>query len=302
MSDTYHLMKPPVDIIIKPIYLSHGLMQAGKSTITHNSSSKSIIEPQDLNFPENNLESIKKHHNSFLEAFKLELEKSNRGVHNSERKNPETPRFISREKCRSEVHFSNEFHLPKIQSTYLTPLDKDTNSQFMSSRTPTQRKIYHFSSNSNPSRIKESSNSNSLTSLHRKTIVLDLDETLIHASPTLHNPDHMISRLNPDGSTLCIRVNIRPYAKDFLRALSSIADIIIFTAGIKSYADAILSLLDPNNQFIKARYYRDSCIAYSTGYIKDLKVLNKDLRDVLIIDNLAVSFSNQQENGILISS
>ena len=42
----------------------------------------------------------------------------------------------------------------------------------------------------------------------------------------------------------------RPGVKEFLKALSSIYDIRVFTLGIRSYAQKVLSILDPEEAFI----------------------------------------------------
>lgn len=136
----------------------------------------------------------------------------------------------------------------------------------------------------------------------KKTVVIDLDETLIHASPTTKKPDHIITKILPDGSSLCLKVSIRPYAKEFIRTVAYFAEVIIFTASVKTYADPIIDLLDPLRELIKLRLYRESCQMTSLGYIKDLSILKKPLKDILIIDNLASSFAKQRENGILITS
>ena len=307
MSDSYHLLKPAVDMVVKPLNLSQGLMQAGKNAVAHKSSNKTLRDAASICLTDRIKESSHKAHKlakhmSAKEGLKLNLDLSKINDFNTEHAHSATPHFFLRDNCVSELHFTDKHHFPKIQMSYLKTPDFERNTQSSVCKTPQSRSIYSHSPSANSSRNEDLETSKYPIFPCRKTIVLDLDETLIHASPTIPNPDHTISRINPDGSSICIRVNIRPYAKDFLKILSGLADIIIFTAGMKSYADPVLSLLDPNKEFIKARFYRESCISHPTGFVKDLTVLKKDLRDVLLIDNLAISFSNQKENGILISS
>jgi TFIIF-interacting CTD phosphatase-like protein len=71
--------------------------------------------------------------------------------------------------------------------------------------------------------------------------VLDLDETLIQY----------------DMATKTFAT--RPFAKNFLRKASKNWEIIVFTAGLKDYADKILDDLDPDG-YISRRLYRDSCM------------------------------------------
>lgn len=62
----------------------------------------------------------------------------------------------------------------------------------------------------------------------------------------------------------------------------------------------VINYLDPNKEFIQHRLSRENCILSKEGlFIKDLRVLkNRDLKDVLIVDNAAYSFGFQLENGI----
>lgn len=61
------------------------------------------------------------------------------------------------------------------------------------------------------------------------TLVLDLDETLVHFMYT------------PSGGTFLIR----PYCFKFLELMSKYFEIVIFTAAMKEYADSILDIIDP---------------------------------------------------------
>jgi Dullard-like phosphatase family protein len=95
----------------------------------------------------------------------------------------------------------------------------------------------------------------------------------------------------------------RPFAKNFLKKVSKNWEIIIFTAGLKDYADKILDELDPEG-YISRRLYRDSCMVVEGVYIKDLKTIAKDLdlSKTVIVDNMAVNFSLQVPNGIEIKT
>lgn len=74
------------------------------------------------------------------------------------------------------------------------------------------------------------------------TLVLDLDETLIHYFE--------MGGVDGGGHFL-----IRPFALKFLREMSQIYEIVIFTAAMQDYADWVLDQLDPEN-YIKYRLYR----------------------------------------------
>ena len=74
----------------------------------------------------------------------------------------------------------------------------------------------------------------------------------------------------------------------------------MFTASHQTYADAILDYIDPNRELIQHRLYRQHCVLTKEGYyIKDLRIIgNRDLNDLVIVDNSVYSFAFQIDNGI----
>ena len=62
----------------------------------------------------------------------------------------------------------------------------------------------------------------------------------------------------------------------------------------------IRSYLDPENNLISGVLSRQNCMETKNGFfIKDLRIIkNRDLKNMLIIDNLAHSFGLQIDNGI----
>ena len=72
-----------------------------------------------------------------------------------------------------------------------------------------------------------------------------------------------------------------------------------FTASEKSYADAILDFIDPAKNIFDMRLYRHNCVKTPFGMVKDLRIIqNRDLKDVLIIDNSCLSFAFNINNGV----
>ena len=73
----------------------------------------------------------------------------------------------------------------------------------------------------------------------------------------------------------------------------------MFTASSRSYADPVLDYLDPDHTLIHHRFYRENCIFTNNVHIKDLRIFsNYDLKDIILIDNVAYSFAYQMTNGI----
>ena len=92
---------------------------------------------------------------------------------------------------------------------------------------------------------------------------------------------------------------IRPHALKCLEKANEWHEVVIFTASHQCYADVILDYLDPERKLTKNRLYRDNCIKTGAGiYIKDLRIINRDLKNITIIDNAAYSFAFQIENGV----
>jgi Dullard-like phosphatase family protein len=121
---------------------------------------------------------------------------------------------------------------------------------------------------------------------YKYTLVLDMDETLIHYFFTYLNGMFFV----------------RPYCFDFLRELNEIYEIVTFTAGTKEYADNILNILDIDNNIIKYRLYRQHTTILGMSIYKDLSKIGRDLSRVIIIDNLKENFKMQPNNGIFIKT
>ncbi|CAD8139702.1 unnamed protein product [Paramecium octaurelia] len=132
-----------------------------------------------------------------------------------------------------------------------------------------------------------------------KTVVFDLDETLIHCNEDQKMKSEVYLPITfPSGETVQAGINIRPWAKQILNQLSDICEVVIFTASHQCYASQVIQFLD-HKKILAAQLFRESCIVTSDGvHIKDLRVLGRDMKDVVLIDNAAYSFGYHIENGI----
>ena len=132
----------------------------------------------------------------------------------------------------------------------------------------------------------------------KKTLVLDLDETLVH-SQFLPFPikSDAILKINIQEQVQDIHVLIRPGVQTFLQRLSKLYEIVIFTASVSKYADPLLDLLDKDN-YCSFRLFREHCTMIGVTFVKDLNKLGRDLKDVIIVDNSPLSYSFNKENGI----
>jgi TFIIF-interacting CTD phosphatase-like protein len=108
----------------------------------------------------------------------------------------------------------------------------------------------------------------------RKTLVLDLDETLVHSSFNPSPDAQILIPIDVDSYTWTIFVQIRPGAKYFLEEVCKLFEVVIYTASISKYADPLMDKLDPHNQW-SFRLFREHCTVCSGIYIKDLLFLGR---------------------------
>ncbi|CAD8052824.1 unnamed protein product [Paramecium sonneborni] len=111
------------------------------------------------------------------------------------------------------------------------------------------------------------------------TLVLDMDETLIYY----------------DGD----KVYQRPFLLTFLKQMSKIYELTLFTAALESYANKIFNKLTIK-QYFTYFLFRQHTNIYKDFYGKDLRKLGRNLSKTIIIDNTPKCFSLQPENGIQI--
>lgn len=108
-----------------------------------------------------------------------------------------------------------------------------------------------------------------LLSPKKKTIFLDLDETLVHFKPELPPEKYnFIVRPVFDGEKVEFYVLRRPFVDEFLDFLSQRFGIVVLTAGIYEDASLVLDRLDWRS-WISHRLYRDSCKEVNGIFVKD---------------------------------
>ena len=173
-----------------------------------------------------------------------------------------------------------------------------------------------------------------LSTTDKKVLILDLDETLIHADfneefadkenikydkiisfyseeSNQNNEEEDEELTDDDSKDLSnmkvlnkVGIFLRPGVKFFLETVSKYFEVGVFTASVPEYADAVINYLDPENKFIKFRLYRNNCVNVGDLLrVKNLKIFkNIPLKKIILVDNNMYSFAAQLNNGILINS
>uniref|UniRef100_A0ACD5TK72 Uncharacterized protein n=1 Tax=Avena sativa TaxID=4498 RepID=A0ACD5TK72_AVESA len=134
----------------------------------------------------------------------------------------------------------------------------------------------------------------------KKTLFLDLDETLIH-SQTDPVPARYDFTVRPVicGQAITFYVCKRPGVDDFLRAAAEAFEVVIFTAGLEQYASLVLDRLDPAGALIAHRLYRGACRDDGDGrLVKDLSATGRALSCAIIVDDNPNAYALQPENAL----
>ena len=136
----------------------------------------------------------------------------------------------------------------------------------------------------------------------KKSLILDLDETLVHSSfYPFERASDLTLPIKVDNQKRLVYILRRPYALEFIKEMSLYYEIIIYTASIPEYASNLLDEFDKDN-VISKRFYRYNCIHRDGIYIKDLRLIGRPFKDLIIIDNNPISYLYNMDNGLPILS
>ncbi|CEM00013.1 unnamed protein product [Vitrella brassicaformis CCMP3155] len=135
----------------------------------------------------------------------------------------------------------------------------------------------------------------------KKTLVLDLDETLVHSSFKPVANAAFIIPVEIEGNVHDIYVLKRPGVDEFLAYVARFYEVVIFTASLSKYADPLLDQLD-TKRLCTWRLFREACTLRNGSYVKDLSKMGRDLATLIIIDNSPLAYSLQPDNAIPIKS
>ncbi|XP_048751736.1 CTD nuclear envelope phosphatase 1-like [Ostrea edulis] len=149
-----------------------------------------------------------------------------------------------------------------------------------------------------------------LSMLKKKTLVLDLDETLIHShhdgvlrqTVKPGTPPDFVLKVNIDRHPVRFFVHKRPHVDYFLEVVSQWYELVVFTASMEIYGAAVADKLDNNRNILRRRYYRQHCRFEFGSYTKSLVEINEDLSSIFILDNSPIAYKYFEDNAIPIKS
>ena len=124
--------------------------------------------------------------------------------------------------------------------------------------------------------------------IYKYSLVLDLDETLIYL------------KRDSNGKSKRKVIILRPFLHEFLSKMKKIYELILFSYEIQEYVDPIVDLIEKKEKYFEHRLYKQHTKFNGKYYIKDLSKLGRDIRRILIIDNISQNFKLQKNNGICI--
>jgi TFIIF-interacting CTD phosphatase-like protein len=129
----------------------------------------------------------------------------------------------------------------------------------------------------------------------KRTLILDLDDTLIHRSTF---PPHSKVEYFKLG-TPEFYVFKRPGLVPFLELATRVFETFIFTYGDRSYAEPILNEICP---FIDDdhRLYRDRCSLEGESVHKDIGIFDRAETDLILVDDSRRTMKFHRKNTILI--
>ena len=124
-----------------------------------------------------------------------------------------------------------------------------------------------------------------------------MDETMVRTFRQDQDNEIEDFKFLIEGFDEHFRVKLRPGLLEFLEDMSRHYRLAVFTAGKEAYARPILKHIDPQGKFFERMLFQHHCD--QTTFAKDLTLIEKDLRNVVLLDNNPNAFL-QPRNGMSI--
>ncbi len=117
------------------------------------------------------------------------------------------------------------------------------------------------------------------------TLVLDIEDTIIN------------TRFSNDGKLV---IRPRPGLVSFLTGIRPYYEIIAFSKLSKNYAEAIIQQIEDGKKLFDYNLYREHCSLVGRSFIKDISRIGRDMKKIIMVDDLEENLNLYSDNGILI--
>ena len=126
------------------------------------------------------------------------------------------------------------------------------------------------------------------------SLILDLEDTLIHS----HRDFNFKKRLNLCNINKKI-ITFRPDLFKFLQEMKPLFELILFSSNTPEYVDPIVNSIQKEEKYFDYILYRRHITLDDEGNnVKNLELIGRDLKKVIIVDDISRYFNLQKENGI----
>ena len=121
------------------------------------------------------------------------------------------------------------------------------------------------------------------------SVVFDLDETLINIE------------FKDIANNKCI-LHLRPGLFSFLSDIKPYCELMTFTSASKEYAQPIINEIESKAKYFDYNFFREHSIIYGNDFVKDISRIGRDMKKIIIIDNMEENFRLNIKNGIKIKA
>ena len=121
------------------------------------------------------------------------------------------------------------------------------------------------------------------------TLVLDLDETLVNIE------------FKDNSNNKCI-LHLRPGLFWFLSKVKPFYELITFTSASREYAQPIINEIELKNKYFDYTFFREHSVISGNDFVKDISRIGRDMKRIIIVDNMEQNFRLNKNNGIKIKA
>ena len=121
--------------------------------------------------------------------------------------------------------------------------------------------------------------------IKKYTLVLDLGGTLINV------------KMDNNGRAFC---HMRPGIISFLTGIKPYYEIVSYTKLSKEYSNLIIEQIENNRKLFDYNFYREHCVLVGRKFVKDISRIGRDMKKIIMVDDIPENLEKHYENGILI--